>query len=454
MFSKILIANRGEIALRIIRACRDLGVETVAVYSEVDEDAIYLRYADEAICIGPGPSSRSYLDIQRIISAAEITNVDAIHPGYGFLSENPTFADICRECRVTFIGPSPEAIEALGNKARAKELARSLGVPVTPGSDGLITVDDDARAVAARIGYPVIVKAAAGGGGRGMRVAHSELALMSGLLSARTEAEAAFKDGSVFIEKFIERPRHIEIQVIADGHGNVVFLGERDCSIQRRHQKLLEEAPSPVMTEDLRHRMGEAAVRLVRAAGYVNAGTVEFLVDRDRNFYFMEVNSRIQVEHPVTEAVTGVDLVKEQIRVAAGLPLSFRQEDVAITGHAIECRVNAEDPDDGFRPSPGRIGTYAAPGGPGIRLDSHCYGGYNIPSQYDSMIAKVIARGRDRMEAIRIMRRALSEYVIEGISTTIPLHLRILGDAEFMSGNVDTGFVESRLLSSGPNRGE
>ena len=445
MFTRVLVANRGEIALRIIRALKELGVETVAVYSEADEDALYRRYADETICIGPAPSAKSYLEIPRIISAAEVANVDAIHPGYGFLSENSDFADICRSCKITFIGPSPETIAMVGDKATAKEIARANDVPVIPGSEGVIENDEDARKIAAEIGYPVMIKASAGGGGRGMRVAHSELVLLREIQSARAEAVASFKDGRLYLERLIERPRHVEIQFISDSHGNVVYLGERDCSTQRRHQKLIEEAPCPVLDDDLRVRMGEAAVRLARASDYVNAGTVEFLLDSSGDFYFMELNSRLQVEHPVTEMVTGIDLVKEQIRVAAGEPLSFTQDDVKVEGHAIECRINAEDPDNGFRPSPGRVGLYVPPGGPGVRVDSHLFSNYQIPSHYDSMVAKLIVHRATREEAVQTMQRALSEYIISGIRTTIPLYQRILRHADFIAGDIDTGFIDQFL---------
>lgn len=448
MFTRILVANRGEIALRIIRAARELGVETVAVYSEVDEDALHLRYADETICIGPGPSAQSYLDIPRIIAAAEIANVDAIHPGYGFLAENARFAEVCRSCEIGFIGPSPETIAMMGDKAKAREVAMAADVPVVPGSDGIVETVEEACTVAEEIGYPVMIKAVAGGGGRGMRVAHNELTLKNGYASAKAEATAAFKNGAVYLEKFVERPRHIEIQIICDSHGNAVHLGERDCSVQRRHQKLVEEAPSPVVSEELRERMGEAAIRLAKASNYVNAATVEFLVDKNLDFYFMEMNTRIQVEHPVTEMVTGIDLVQEQLRVASGEPLSFRQEDVKITGHAIECRVNAEDPFRGFRPSPGKVGLYVPPGGPGVRVDSQLFSGYRIPPHYDSMVAKIICHGADRADAIRTMLRALGETVIEGIQTTIPLHARILEHGQFKSGDVDTGFLDTQLMPS------
>ena len=452
MFSRILVANRGEIALRIVRACKELGIETVAVYSEVDEDALHLRLADDTICIGPGPSLKSYLDINRIIAAAEIANVDAIHPGYGFLSENARFAEVCRACKIHFIGPSPDTINAVGNKARARELARTANVPTVPGSPGAVADEDEARKIAAEIGYPVMVKAAAGGGGRGMRVAQNEISLLSGFASAKAEATAAFNDGTVYIEKFVERPRHVEIQLIADTHGNIVYLGERDCSVQRRHQKLVEESPSPVMTPELRKTMGEAAIRFAKAGNYLNAGTVEFLVDRHRNFYFMEMNSRIQVEHPVTELVYGVDLVKEQIRVAAGLPLSFKQEDMVPRGHAIEVRVNAEDPEAGFRPSPGKVTTFVAPGGPGVRVDSHLYSGYTIPPHYDSLAAKVLSHRGTRDEAIETLRRALGEMQVSGVRTTIPLLLQVLDNGDFRKGDFDTGFIETHkqtLFSKG-----
>ena len=442
MFSRILVANRGEIALRIVRACKELGVETVAVYSEVDENALHLRYADEKICIGPGPSLKSYLDPQRIIAAAEIANVDAIHPGYGFLSENARFAEICRACRLTFIGPSPETIDAVGNKARARELAKSAGVPTVPGSEGLVPNSDEARRVAAEIGYPVMVKAAAGGGGRGMRVAHNEGALIAGFAQAQAEAGKAFNDSSCYVEKFVERPRHVEIQILADTFGNFVYLGERDCSVQRRHQKLIEESPSPALTPELRKRMGECAIKFAKAGNYVNAGTVEFLLAPNGEFYFMEMNSRIQVEHPVTELVYGVDLVKEQIKIAAGGKLPFRQEDLVPRGHAIEVRVNAEDPEQNFRPCPGLVSSYVPPGGPGVRVDSHLFSGYVIPPHYDSLIAKVLAWRPTREEALSTLLRALREMQVEGIRTTIPLFENVLQHGEFRAGRVDTGYLD------------
>lgn len=447
MFKRILIANRGEIALRVIRACRELGIETVAVYSEADSNAIYLRHADETICIGPARSAQSYLDIPRIISAAEIADVEAIHPGYGFLSENEHFAEVCESCGITFIGPKPRTIELVGNKSRAKETAKKAGVPVIPGSEGILGSEQQALEEAHRIKYPVLIKAASGGGGRGMRIAHNDVSLVNGFHSARSEAEVAFGDSSVYMEKLIERPRHVEIQVLRDSFGNFVFLGERDCSVQRRHQKIIEEAPSPVLTEDLRRKMGDAARKLCEAADYLNAGTVEFLVDKNLDFYFMEVNARVQVEHPVTEMVTGIDIVQEQIRIAAGEKLSFRQKDIKINGAAIECRINAEDPNDNFRPSPGRIRAYYAPGGAHVRLDSHAYAGYDIPPYYDSLIGKLLTWGATREEALNRMERALEEFVIDGVKTTIPLHREIMRNARFRSGDVDTSFLDSEFLN-------
>jgi acetyl-CoA carboxylase biotin carboxylase subunit len=441
MFKRVLIANRGEIALRVLRACKLLGIETVCIYSEADRDAIYLRYADETICIGPPPARESYLDIPRIISAAEIADVEAIHPGYGFLSENAHFAEVCRSCNIKFIGPPPEAIKLMGDKTSAKEAAKKAGVPLVPGSNGLLESEEQAREIARKIGYPVIIKATAGGGGRGMRVAHNDMALVNGFLAAKSEAEAAFKNPGVYMEKYVEGARHVEIQILADQHGNVVHLGERDCSVQRRHQKLIEESPSPALDEELRRKMGACAVQLAREAGYQNAGTVEFLVDRDRNFYFMEMNTRIQVEHPVTEMVTGLDLVKLQLRIASGEKLPFKQEDVKLRGAAIEVRINAEDPDNDFKPSPGKIERYFGPGGIGVRLDSHAYAGYSVPPNYDSMIGKLICRGETRDEALLVMKRALDEFVIEGVKTTIPLHKKIVSHVQFQRGNVDTSFI-------------
>jgi acetyl-CoA carboxylase biotin carboxylase subunit len=453
MFRRVLVANRGEIALRIIRAARELGIETVAVYSQADADAVYLQSADDAICIGPGPSAQSYLNIPSIISAAEIADVDAIVPGYGFLAENAHFAEVCRSCNIQFVGPDPETIAALGDKARAREMAVAAGVPVVPGSDGLIKDEDQAMAVARKLGYPVMIKASAGGGGRGMRVARNDASLLSGFHAARAEAEAAFKDGSLYLEKFIENPRHVEIQILGDKHGNLVHLFERDCSVQRRHQKVIEESPSPSLTPKLREKMGKAALAIARQSKYHNAGTVEFLLDRNGNFYFIEVNARIQVEHSVTELVTGVDLIQQQLRIAAGERLDFKQDDLRQMGHAIECRINAEDPDRDFQPSPGRIERFFAPGGPGIRWDSHAYAGYRIPPFYDSMIGKLMAHRANRGVAIRTMLRALNEFIIEGVRTTIPLHSKILGHPDFLAGEHDTGFVERYFMNRPGNRG-
>jgi acetyl-CoA carboxylase biotin carboxylase subunit len=442
MFRRVLIANRGEIAQRVIRACRELGVETVAVYSTADADAVYLRQADETICIGPAQSAKSYLSIPAIIAAAEVADADAIHPGYGFLSENEHFAEVCRACKITFIGPEPETIAKLGDKVAARELARAAGVPIVPGSDG--PVEDEAKAtiVAQEIGYPVMIKAAAGGGGRGMRIARNEPSLITGFHAARSEAQAAFGDGTVYFEKFVENPRHIEVQILADKHGRIVHLGERDCSIQRRHQKLIEESPSPSLTPELRAQICESAVRVARQANYTNAGTVEFLLARDGKYYFIEVNARIQVEHPVTELVTGIDLVQQQLLVAAGEKLAFEQKDIQFRGHAIECRINAEDPDKDFQPSPGKIELFVAPGGPGVRVDSHCYSGYRIPPNYDSMIGKLLVHRPRRDLAIRTMLRALDEFVIQGPKTVIPLQRNILSHSDFRAGDHDTGFVE------------
>jgi acetyl-CoA carboxylase biotin carboxylase subunit len=442
MFHRILVANRGEIALRILRACKDLGIETVAVYSEADKDSLHLRYADQTICIGPAPSAESYLNIPAIIAAAEIADVEAIHPGYGFLSENAHFAEVCQSCNIKFIGPSAAAITECGDKVAAKELAARADVPCVPGSDGPVEDEQTALETARAIGFPVLIKAAAGGGGRGMRVAHNEPSLVTGFHSARAEAEAAFKNSTVYIEKFVEKPRHVEIQIIADAHGNVVHLGERDCSLQRRHQKLLEESPCPVLDPDTRRRMGEAAVRLAKVANYESAGTVEFLLDQQKNFYFIEINSRIQVEHPVTEQVTDTDLIREMIRVAAGEPLSFRQEDIEMRGHAIEFRINAEDPDHNFKPSPGRISTFVPPAGPGVRWDSHVYQGYTVPPHYDSMVGKLIVHRKTRAQAIEAARRAIAELQMDGIATTAPLFLRILDHSDFCAGEIDTGFID------------
>jgi acetyl-CoA carboxylase, biotin carboxylase subunit len=443
MFSRILIANRGEIALRIIRACRELGIESVVVYSEADRNSLYLKQADYAVCIGPGPAAKSYLDISRIISAAEITDVDAIHPGYGFLSENAHFAEICESCNIKFIGPPPEASRATGDKVTARELAKRLRIPTIPGSETAVKDEKEALEIAHRIGYPVMIKAAGGGGGRGMRVAHNDVSLVHSYLAAQAEAGAAFKNNALYLEKYVEKARHIEIQILGDAHGNLLHLGERDCTIQRRFQKLIEEAPSPVMTPGLRKDMGAAAVAFARGAKYANAGTCEFLVDERGKFYFIEMNARIQVEHPVTELVTGVDLIKEQIRIAAGEKLRFGQRDVVINGVAIECRINAENPADNFKPSPGKITAYYPPGGPGVRLDSHVYAGYQIPPYYDSMIGKLIVHKKTREEAVATMKRALAEFVVEGVPTTIPLHLAIFDHTQYIKGQVDTTFIES-----------
>jgi acetyl-CoA carboxylase biotin carboxylase subunit len=441
MFKKILIANRGEIALRVISACRELGIRTVAICSEADRDALHVRYADEDVCVGPYPSASSYLNISSIVSAAEITEADAIHPGYGFLSENAHFAEVLQDCHIAFIGPSPDAIRKMGDKAFARKTVRAAGVPTLPGSPGPVDSVDEAMAVARKAGYPVIVKASAGGGGRGMRIARDERELAAVYPTARAEAEKAFGNPEVYIEKYLEEPRHIEFQVFGDSQGNVVHMGERECSIQRRHQKLIEEAPSTALDDDLRRRMGEAAVAAARSVGYTNAGTVEFLLDAKGDFYFMEMNTRLQVEHPVTEAVSGVDLVKEQIAVASGKPLSFLGLNLKPRGHAIEFRINAEDPVT-FAPSPGRIAAFHPPGGPGVRVDSAAYQGYLIPPHYDSLIAKLIVHGRDRAEAIMRGRRALDTFVVEGIRTTIPLHRRILDDPDFRAGRLSTKFME------------
>jgi len=445
MFSKILIANRGEIALRIIRACRELGIRTVAVYSLGDRDSLHVRFADEAICIGPAPSSNSYLNIPAIISAAEITDVEAIHPGYGFLAENPHFAEICDSCKITFIGPTPENIKLMGDKMAARATMQKAGLPIVPGSTAIVKNKEEAIKTARRIGYPVIIKAAAGGGGKGMRICHNDLTLISSLMTAQAEAEASFGNPNVYIEKYVEKPRHIEIQILADKYGHIVHLGERDCTIQRRHQKLLEESPSPVVDNKLRKRLGELAIRGAKQVNYTSAGTIEFLLDQRNNFYFMEMNTRIQVEHPVTELVTGIDLIKEQIRLAAGEKLNFQQDDIQIKGAAMECRINAEDFENNFMPCPGKIETLNLPGGPGVRLDTHIYPGYEISSYYDSLLAKVITHGRNRQEAIRIMQRALNEFNIAPIKTTIPFHLQLLENPLFLKGEISTHFVQEML---------
>ncbi len=448
MFSKVLIANRGEIAVRIIRACREMGLATVAVCSIADKSALHAQIADECVCIGPAPSKDSYLNMHAILAACEQTGVDAVHPGFGFLSENAYFDRLCGTCGVKFIGPTPEAIELLGNKARAKATMKAAGVPVVPGSDGAVADEEEAARIAERIGYPVMVKASAGGGGRGIRIAHTPEEFSNAFNTARKEAIACFGDGDLYLEKFLINPRHIEIQVLADEHGNVLHLGERDCSIQRRNQKMIEECPSParVMTEELRQRMGEAAKRAVKAAGYTNAGTIEFLVDRDGNFYFMEMNTRIQVEHPITELVTGVDIVKSQLKVAMGERLELSQDQVKMTGHAIECRINAENPAQGFRPCPGKIQALYTPGGPGVRIDSAVYAGYEIPPYYDSMIAKLIVYAPTRQEAIMKMRWALAEFLVEGVDTNIDFQLSLLHNKVFEQGTYDIGFLD-RLLS-------
>lgn len=448
MFKKILIANRGEIALRIIRACRELGVPTVAVYSEADIDSLHVRFADEAVCIGPPKSAESYLDPKRIIAAAEITGAVAIHPGYGFLSENAAFAQICKECGITFIGPTPDVIRLLGDKVQAKQTMIKAGVPVVPGSDGGIADVDEALKVIAEIGYPVILKAAAGGGGRGMRIVKQASELESAFRTAQMEAQAAFNNPEIYLERFVDRPRHVEFQILADNHGNVIHLGERDCTVQRRHQKLIEESPSPVMTPELRKKMGAAAVAGAKFAGYQNAGTIEFLVDGSGNFYFMEMNTRVQVEHPVTEEVTDIDIIVEQLRIAGGEKLFFTQEQVIFSGYAIECRINAENPDKNFAPSPGLITSFHVPGGHGVRVDTHAYAKYVVPPHYDSMIAKLIVKDKNRQDGLRKMLRALDEFVVEGIFTTIDFQKKIIADPVFQSGMFDTSFVEDYFKRS------
>jgi acetyl-CoA carboxylase biotin carboxylase subunit len=442
MFQRILVANRGEIALRVIRACREMGIETVAVFSEADRGADYLKLANEAYCIGPAPAGESYLMINRLISAAEIGNVQAIHPGYGFLSENAHFAEVCRSCNIEFIGPTQESMLLLGDKVHAREVANQAKVSVVPGSDGLVETEAEAMKVSQKIGYPVLIKATAGGGGKGMRVARNDISLKAGLKAAAAEAEKSFKNAGVYIEKYIEKPRHVEVQILADTHGNAVHLWERDCSLQRRHQKLVEESPAPNLPTAVRQDICKSAVRLIKTAGYTNAGTVEFLVDQDNHFYFIEVNARIQVEHPVTEQITGLDLIKWQIRVAAGEELSLTQRSIESNGSAIELRVNAEDPDNDFRGCPGKITRLRVPGGPGIRFDSHVHEGYVVGPYYDSLIGKLIVHRPTREESIATMRRALDEFVIEGIKTTIPLAKKIFNHSAFMNGEVDTTFIE------------
>ncbi len=446
-FGKILIANRGEVALRVIRACREMGIGTVAVYSEADRDCLHARMADEGVCIGPAQSALSYLNVANIISAALVTGANAVHPGYGFLAENAGFARACADSGLTFIGPSPDAIERMGDKSAAKATMTAAGVPCIPGSDGPVTTEAEALAFAETAGYPVLIKASAGGGGRGMRGAGDAAELVANLHQARAEAAIAFGDDTVYIEKYLQRPRHVEFQVLADTHGNAVHLYERDCSVQRRHQKLIEESPSPALTEELRTAMGEAALKAVRAVDYVNAGTVEFLLDEDGSFYFMEMNTRVQVEHPVTEAVTGVDIIKEQIRISAGLPMRHTtQADVTQRGHAIEFRINAEDPAANFRPHPGRIEVFSAPGGLGVRVDSHIYSGYHVPPYYDSLLAKLIVWGETRTEAVNRARRALDEFIVVGIPTTIPFHQAVVENEFFQRGEVYTDFVDTHIL--------
>ena len=447
MFNKILIANRGEIALRVIRACKEMGIRTLAVYSEADVDSLHVQLADEAICIGPAASAESYLKIDRIISAAEVGDVDAIHPGYGFLAENPHFAEVCVSCGIKFIGPEAAAIRAMGDKNVARETARQAGVPVTPGSDGILDNEAEALKVAKRIGYPVMIKATAGGGGRGMRPAHNDVSLVKGFHAARSEAEKAFGNPGVYIEKMIQDPHHIEFQIMADSHGGVVHIGERDCSIQRRNQKIVEECPSPMLSPDLREKMGKASVKLAAAVDYTGAGTIEYLVDAKGNFYFMEMNTRIQVEHTITEEAYGIDLVKEQIKVAAGEKLSQYVREPKLKYHALQCRINAEDPFNNFQPNPGRIDLYYGPGGRGVRLDSHVYAGYTVPSHYDSLIAKLIATGTSRQNAIARMTRALGEYMVTGIKTTIPFQEAIMRNLDFLRGTYHTGFVDQVIRS-------
>jgi acetyl-CoA carboxylase biotin carboxylase subunit len=445
MFHKILIANRGEIAIRIIRACKEMGIKTVAVYSQADSQSLHVKLADESVCIGPAPSALSYLNINAIISAAELTDAEAIHPGYGFLSENANFADVCEKCGITFIGPSAESMRIMGDKISARQAVIKQGVPILPGTKEGVHSVEDAVKVAKEIGFPVIIKATAGGGGRGMKIVHSQAALPNAFATARAEAQAGFGNPEVYIEKYCEQPRHVEIQILADKHGNVIHLGERDCSIQRRHQKLIEEAPSTVVTPEIRTAMGEAAVRAAAAVGYNSVGTIEFLVDKNNNFYFMEMNTRVQVEHPVTEMVTGVDIVREQIRSAAGLPLRYTQEDIQIRGHSIECRINAEDPFK-FTPCPGKITAYHPPGGPGVRVDSFVYDQYSVVPHYDSLIGKLIVHADTREDAIKRMARALDEYIVEGIKTTIFFHKRIMAHKDFIEGNIDTSFLERIVL--------
>jgi acetyl-CoA carboxylase biotin carboxylase subunit len=445
MFSKILIANRSEIAVRIIRACKEMNIRTVAVYSEVDKESLHVRLADEAVCIGSGPASNSYLNIPAIISAAEITDVEAIHPGYGFLAENAHFAEICESCQIKFIGPPPEVIRLMGDKMAARENMKKAGLPVTPGSMAVVKSKEEALRIAHRVKYPVIIKAAAGGGGKGMRICHNDVRLISALMTAQAEAEASFGNADVYIEKYIDEPRHIEFQIIADNYGRIIQLGERDCSIQRRHQKLVEESPSTALDNKLRKKMGEMVIRGAKAANYRNVGTMEFLLDKNGEFYFMEMNTRVQVEHPVTEMVTGLDIIKEQLKISAGEKLSFQQDDIKFSGHAIECRINAEDPQNNFVPCPGKIEILNMPGGPHVRVDTHIYPNYVISPYYDSLLAKLIAYGKNRKEAMSSMKRALDEFVIEPIKTTIPFHKQVMENQAFKDGKISTHFIEKIL---------
>lgn len=446
MFKKVLIANRGEIAVRIIRACREMGIQTVAVFSNADKDALHVQLADESYCIGPAPANKSYLDMKNILSTAVLTKSDAIHPGFGFLSENATFAKMCEECNIKFIGPKADIISQMGDKSRAREIMQSINVPVVPGSKGMVEDANKAKEIASEIGYPVMLKASAGGGGRGMRIAFGEDEIEHMYNTAKSEALAAFGDGSMYIEKFVQNPRHIEFQILGDEHGNVIHLGERDCTVQRRNQKVVEEAPSNVISDDLRKRMGDDAVLAAKSVGYANAGTIEFLVDKNGEYYFIEMNTRIQVEHPVTEYITGIDLIKEQLKIASGLELGYKQEDININGWAIECRINAENPEKGFMPSPGTIEVLNVPGGNGVRIDTSVYQGYTIPSSYDSMIAKLIVHDKDRKSAIAKMKRALSEFVVKGIHSNIDFQYRILENETFNNGEYDTGFINKHIL--------
>lgn len=445
MFKKILIANRGEIAVRVIRACREMGIQTVAVYSDIDKDAIHTDLADEAVCIGGAKPKDSYLNMQNILSATVLTGAEAIHPGFGFLSENSKFAQMCKECNITFIGPDAETIDMMGNKSRAREIMMEARVPIIPGSKGAVESEEDALRIAEEMGYPVMIKASAGGGGRGIRIVKKRGEFSKAYQTAKSEAKIAFGDDTMYVEKFVENPRHVEIQILADNYGNTLYLGERDCSVQRRNQKILEEAPCSIMTEELRKRMGESAIKAAQAANYKNAGTIEFLLDKHGHYYFMEMNTRIQVEHPITEMITGIDLIKEQIKIASGEKMELSQEDIKLEGHAIECRINAEDPERGFMPSPGTINLMHIPGGLGVRLDSAIYQGYKIPPNYDSMVGKLIVHGKNREEAISKMRRALGEFIIEGIKTNVDFHYKILNNDNFLNSNFDTGFINKEF---------